>query len=140
MSAKADELTALTTTLAALIEQDVITLKGKRPAALSQNEADRAQLMLLYGKAAAEFRNSAALSALPPATKLALKAANERLHSALKEHNRLLTRFRHVTEGLVKAIAETVAAREAPAVYARTGAFKAPAPTRMSSMTLNQSI
>jgi len=137
---KADELAALTARLAALIEQDVITLRGKRPAALAQNEADRAQLMLLYGKAAGEFKNPAALLALPPPTKLLLKAANERLHKALKEHNRLLTRFRHVTEGLVKVIAESVVARDTPAVYAKTGAFKAPSPTRLSSLTLNQSI
>ena len=138
--AKADELVALTTKLAALIEGDIATLKAKRPALLAEGEADRATLLLQYGKAAAEFKTPATLAALPLATKQRLKAAAERLHKAIKEQNRLLARFRHVSEGLIKAIAETVAAREAPSLYAKSGAYAKPQGARPTAFAFNQSV
>lgn len=138
--AKADELVALTTKLATLIEQDVVTLKSKRPALLAQNETDRATLLLHYGKAAAEFKTAAIIASLPLAPKQRLKAATERLHKAMKEQNRLLARFRHVSEGLIKAIAEGVAARETPALYGKSGAYAKPQGARPAAFTLNQSI
>jgi hypothetical protein len=138
--AKAEELIALTTKLAALIEQDVATLKAKRPAALPQDES-RAGLLALYGKAAAEFKTAASVASLPAAMKQRLKAATERLHKALKEETRLLARFRHVTEGLVKAIAERVTARQAAPTYAKAGTVvKPPAAPRATALTLNKSV
>lgn len=138
--AKVEELIALTTKIAALIERDIETLKNNRPAELTQNENDRASLLAQYGKAAAEFKTPASLQSLPLTAKQRMKAATERLHKAMKEQNRLLTRFRHVTEGLIKAIAEGVAARETPAVYGKSGAYAKPQGARPSAFTLNQSI
>lgn len=139
--AKAEELIALTGKLAALTEQDIATLKAKRPSALTQGEDSRTSLLLLYGKAAAEFKGGTAVATLPAGVKQRLKSATERLHKALKEQNRLLTRFRHVTEGLVRAIAEGVTARQTPTTYAKTGAFaKPPAGSRAAVLTLNQAV
>lgn len=139
--AKAEELIALTAKLAALVEQDVTTLKGARPAALTQHETDRAQLTALYAKAMAEFKTKPAVTTLPLSVAERLKAATERLHKGLKEQTRLLARFRHVTEGMVKAVAETVAAREATGVYGKQGyAVKPPAAPRATALTLNQAV
>jgi len=138
--AKAEELVALTDKLAAQIEQDVQTLKRNRPSALAQQEHSRATLLLTFGKSAAEFKNAAAMAQLPAPTKLRLKSATERLHKALKDQNRLLARFRHVTEGLVKSIADTVAARSTPSAYAKSGAFAKPTAGYASAMTLNQAV
>jgi hypothetical protein len=141
VSANAEELIALTARLATLIEQDVTILQGARPAALSQNEADRAQLTAHYAKAMAAFKPKAGVAALALPVAQRLKAATERLHKALKEQTRLLARFRHVTEGLVKAVAESVAAREATGVYGKQGyAVKPPAPPRATALTLNQAV
>jgi hypothetical protein len=138
---KAEDLIALTAKLAGLVERDVTLLKGNRPAALSQHENDRAGVTLLYAKAMAEFKNKAAVAALPLAVQKRLKDATERLHKALKEQTRLLARFRHVTEGLIKTIAETVAAREAPATYCKAGyVVKPPAAPRAAALTLNQAV
>jgi hypothetical protein len=140
-AAKIEELIALTTKLAILVEQDVATLKGNRPSALAQNEGDRAALLLIYGKAVTDARAPGAMGDVPASVKARLKAATERLQNALKEQGRLLTRFRHVTEGLVRAVAENVAAREAAPVYAKTGHMvKPPAAPRVSAMTLNQAV
>ena len=138
--AKAEELISLTGRLAALTEQDIVTLKGDRPAALAVNDNNRATLFLLFGKAAAEFKKGAGLATLSSDSKLRLKAANERLHKALKEQNRLLARFRHVSEGLVKAIADSVAARAAPPAYAKSGSFVKPPVARASALTLNRAV
>ena len=138
--AKAEELIALTGKLAAQTEQDVQTLTNKRPSALAQHDHDRSTLLLLYGKASAEFKNAAALAQLPPAAKQRLKAATERLHKGLKDQNRVLARFRHVTEGLIKSIADTVAARSTPSAYAKSGAFAKPAAGHATAMTLNQAV
>lgn len=139
--AKADELIALTAKLAAFVEHDVTILKGNRPATLAKNEDDRMALTLLFGKAAAEFKSKPAVAELPSAAQQRLKAATERLHKAIKEQSRLLARFRHVTEGLVKAVAEAVAKREAPGIYAQSGyVVKPPAAPRAAALTLNQAV
>ena len=85
---KVEELIALSTRLAALVEDDVQTLKGKRPSMLLKNEADRATATLLYAKAAAEFRAPSSIASLPPSAKARLKAATSRLHVATREQTR----------------------------------------------------
>ena len=138
--AKTEDLISQTAKLAALTEQDVATLKAGRPSALALHDNNRAMQFLLFGKAAAEFKTGGALAALSPDAKLRLKSATERLHKALKDENRLLARFRHVSEGLVKAVAESIAARGAPPVYAKSGAFVNPSASRASALTLNQAV
>lgn len=139
--AKAEDLIALTTKLAAFVERDVTVLKGDRPRALTQTEDDRAALTLLYGRAMSEFKSKPAVAALPAPVQKRLKESTERLHKALKEQTRLLARFRHVTEGMVKAIAEAVAARDASGVYGKAGyVVKPPAAPRAAALTLNQAV
>jgi tRNA C32,U32 (ribose-2'-O)-methylase TrmJ len=138
--AKAEELISYTLKLAAMTEQDIAILNSARPAALPVQDNNRTVQYLLLGKAAAEFKSSAALASLSPETKQRLKAATERLHTALKEEHRLLARFRHISEGLVKAIADSVAKRGAPPAYAKSGAFVKPSASRASAMTLNQAV
>jgi tRNA C32,U32 (ribose-2'-O)-methylase TrmJ len=138
--AKAEELISYTLKLAAMTEQDIATLKAGRPSALAMQNNDRTIQYLLFGKAAAEFKPSGALATLPAETKQRLKAATERLHIALKEENRLLARFRHISEGLIRAIADSVAKRGAPPAYAKSGSFVKPAASRASAMTLNQAV
>ncbi len=95
---KADELIALTTKLAVLIEQDIATLKGNRPSALAQNEGDRAVLLAHYGKAVAAFK-ATPMTAVATDLKQRLKTATERLHKGMKEQQRLLARFRRLAPG-----------------------------------------
>ena len=138
---KAEALIALTTRLAALIEDDVTTLIAKRPAALANNETDRTTALLLYAKAAKELKSTGALSQMPANTKQRIQQVTDRLHKALREQNRLLVRFRHVTEGLIKAVADVVAARDTLAVYAKSGSMiRSNMSNRGTAMTLNQAV
>ena len=138
--ARTEELIALTEELAVRIERDVTILKGARPAALAVDDKDRVALTQRYAKAMAAFK-AAPPASLPPAVKARLKTATERLHASLKQQSRLIARFRHVTEGVVKAIAAAVAARTSPGVYAKSGSVvKPPAAPRATALTLNQAI
>jgi hypothetical protein len=138
---KAEDLIAVTERIAVFTEREIAILKGDRPAALGASETERATLLVLYGKAAAEWKAASAIKELPRSVQLRLKGATERLHKALKEHGRLVARFRHVSEGLIKAIADGVAARQAPASYARPGSLPRPsARSHASALTLNQTV
>ena len=139
--AKAEELIALSARLTAIIDEDIATLKNKRPAQLARSDADRSMAMLQYSRAVAEFRNTGGAKSIPAPLKQRLNTATQKLMNATREQGRLLTRFRHVTEGLIKAVADVVIARETPSVYAKSGAIaKAGSTSRGAAMTLNQAV
>lgn len=138
---KAEELITLTLRLAAVVEDDVKTLKAKRPAMLAGKETERTTASLLYAKAAAEFKTPAAVNALPAPVRTRLRAATARLQAATREQTTLLTAFRHVTEGLVKAVADVVARKSMPSAYAKSGNMAQPSQAfRPTALTLNQAV
>jgi len=137
MNPQIAELIQLTERLTAIVERELAILKGGRPSALTTNDDERAITLALYAKKCAAFKREA-LTALTGDAKKRLTAATEKLRVALKEESRLLARFRHVSEGIIKAVADAVAARQAPTTYAKAGAFAKPAPGAASAMTYNQ--
>jgi hypothetical protein len=137
MNPQVAELIQMTERLVAIVEREVAVLKGGRPSALNPEDAERAQLLALYAKRSAAFKREL-LPTLTADAKKKLTAATDKLRAALKEEARLLARFRHVTEGLIKAIADEVAARQAPPTYAKAGAFAKPAAGSATAMTYNR--
>ena len=138
MNTDIEDLLQLTDRLTVLVNRELAILKGARPAALNVNDDERATLLAHYTKRCAAFkRETAALSA---DTKRRLTAATEQLRAALKDESRWLARFRHVSEGLIKAIADEVAVRQAPATYAKAGSFTKAGAAAVSAMTYNRTI
>ncbi|MFN8949502.1 MAG: hypothetical protein ACK6DM_04380 [Alphaproteobacteria bacterium] len=138
---RAEQLLALATRLTSVLEEDAAILRSRRPAQLAGRQQDRDILMLQYTKAVGEFRKAHVKGSLPPALRQKLATATEKLMAATREHSRLLLRFRHVTEGMLKAVANVVVAQETPAVYAKTGAISnANTSHRASALTLNQAV
>lgn len=138
---RAENLLALATKLTAVLEEDAAILRSRRPALLAGRQEDRDLLMLQYARAVSEFRKVHVKGSLPPALKQKLSGATEKLMAAIREHSRLLLRFRHVTEGMLKAVANVVVAQETPSVYAKTGAIASTgANHRASALTLNQAV
>src|SRR5262249_7403166 len=124
--------------LTMLVGRELAILKGARPAALNANDDERATLLALYTKLCAGFkRETAALSA---DTRKRLTSATEALRAALKEESRWLARFRHVSEGLIKAVADEVAARQAPTTYAKAGSLTKAGTGTASAMTYSRTI
>jgi hypothetical protein len=130
----------LTERLTALVTRDLAILKGNRPSALKVNDDERALSLAHYAKRCVELKRHIASTPLGNAAKQRLTAATEKLRTALKEESRMLARFRHVTEGLVKVIADEVASRQAPATYAKAGSFTRPRANAASAITFNQTI
>jgi hypothetical protein len=138
--AQIEDLIQLTERLTALVNRELAILKGGRPAALNVNDDERALSLALYTKRCTAFKRDVAPTPIASQAKKQLATATEKLRAALKEESRLLARFRHVSEGLVKAIADEVASRQAPATYAKAGSFAKPAASAASAMTFNQTI
>jgi hypothetical protein len=139
MNPAAAELIQLTERLTAIVERELAILKGARPSALNSNDDERAATLALYAKRCAAFKREVAPTLSSDARKR-LTAVTEKLRAALKEESRLLARFRHVSEGLIKAIADEVAARQTPTTYAKAGTFAKPATGSASAMTYNRTI
>jgi hypothetical protein len=135
-----EDLIQLSERLTALVTRELAILKGSRPAALNVNDDERALSLALYTKRCAAFKRDAGSNAIGGEAKNRLTAATEKLRLALKEESQLLARFRHVTEGLVKAIADEVTSRQAPTTYAKAGSLAKPATAAASAMTFNQTI
>jgi hypothetical protein len=131
------ELIQLTERLTAFVERELAVLKSGRPSALKTDDDERAMTLAIYTKRCAAFKREIAPTLTADAKKR-LSAATDKLRAALKEESRLLARFRFVSEGLIKAIADEVAARQAPPTYAKAGAFAKPAAGSASAMTFNQ--
>lgn len=137
MNAQVAELIELTERLTKIVERELAILKGGRPSALTADDDERAVALAHYSKRCAAFKREA-LPTLSGEPKKRLVAATDKLRRALKEESLLLARFRHVSEGLIKAIADEVAARQTPTTYAKAGAFAKPAAGSASAMTYNQ--
>ena len=137
MNPQVAELIDLTERLTKIVERELAILKGARPSALNAQDDERAATLALYSKRSAAFKRET-LPTLNADIRKRLLAATEKLRIALKEEARMLARFRHVSEGLIKAIADEVAARQTPPTYAKAGAFAKPASGAASAMTYNQ--
>jgi hypothetical protein len=138
---RAEQLISMATRLATMIEEDIATLRARRPAQLAGRQAERETLMLQYTKAVGDFRKTHVKGSLPPAVKARLDNATAKLMSATREHTRLLTRFRHVTEGMLRAVANVVIAKETPGIYGKSGAFANRAGNHAAAaLTLNQAV
>jgi hypothetical protein len=138
---RAEGLLSLATRLCTMIEEDCAILRARRPAQLAGRQAEREALMLHYAKAVSDFRKAHVKGSLPQSLKQKLDKTTEKLMAATREHSRLLARFRHVTEGMLKAVANVVIAQETPIAYAKSGAFTSTAGNqRASALTLNQAV
>ena len=138
---RAEHLLALATKLTSILEEDAAILRSRRPALLAGRQEHRDLLMMQYAKAVGEFRKVHVKGTLPPALRQKMTSATEKLMAATREHSRLLSRFRHVTEGMLKALATVVIAQDTPSVYARSGAIaNISARQTASALTLNQAV
>lgn len=138
---KVEALIGMSNRLADMIEADIAILRTRRPAQLARTEADREMAMLQYSRAVAEFRNAGTAKLLQADLKTRLNAATRRVVSATREQNLMLARFRHVTEGLIRSVANVVIDRETPAVYSKSGAMaRNAAYSRGAAMTFNQAV
>ncbi len=132
---RARDLVLLTTRLTGLVEQEILLITERRPLELARLDEERTRLAAIYAREMAVIRREkGALHAFAPDLRMELTTATERFRSALDKHRLAVERVRRVTEGIVKAIANDIAARHSPPVgYGRHAA----ATNRMKPMAFN---
>jgi hypothetical protein len=112
---KIEALIAMAQRLTEAIEADIAALKAGRPQEMRTLDPDIQRLSAAYGREAASFDPSRAKLA-PPEMRKRLVSVTARFHDALKLHNRLVTRMRNASEGLIRAIAVEVERQRAPKI------------------------
>ena len=123
---RADQLLAIATRLIALVRAEVEALKARRLDGGSADFAEKERLAHGWRLEVNQVRaNPSLLSGASAAQKAALRDISHELETVLEAHTRALEAMKSVTEGLVRAIADEVAAtRRAPAAYGRSGAMQ----------------
>jgi hypothetical protein len=131
------ELIAYSDQLAGILRRETAAMKAGEKDALKKWEADKARTMALYQRDLNALKKDPAWAKkLPPATRERLTAAGERLNAALKEQSQLIARRRHVTEGIVQAIAKDVSQkRQGVSPYARPLPGKVQPPPSIRAVT-----
>ena len=110
---KIELLIALAERLIAAIEADIAALKAGHPQELRTTAPEFQRLSMLYSREAQSLDPNRTKTA-PEALKKRLTTATAKFRETLGLHQRLLTRMRHASEGIVKAVADEVQRQRAP--------------------------
>jgi hypothetical protein len=131
-----ESMLALTELLTGLLADQALAFEQHRPQDVAPGLPEVARLAGLYRAGAAHVRSQPALlQDAEPELRRRLLAATEAFEAALDRQGRALGASKTVTEGLVKAIAEEIAARRGVGQPYGPGAVRRPAAT---AITLNQ--
>jgi len=123
---KIELLIAMAERLIAAIEADIAALKAGRPQDLCTTDPEIQRLSMLYGREAAGL-DPARAKAAPSDLRRRFFDTTAKFRDALALHARLLTRMRNASEGMVKAVAEEIERRRAPACsYAPASSYARP--------------
>lgn len=115
---KIELLIAMAEKLIAALEADIAALKAGRPQELRTTDPEFQRLSVLYSREAAGI-DAACAKAAPSELRRKFFDSAARFREVLALHARLLTRMRHASEGIVKAVAEEIKRRRAPTcIYA----------------------
>ncbi|MET3524993.1 flagellar basal body protein [Phenylobacterium koreense] len=135
---RVEQLILLTERLTELVAQDAQAFEQRRPQDVGQNLEETSKLANIYRHESARVRaNPALVSGAPLEQRTRLIRATEAFDAVLARQGRALDAAKTVSEGLVRAIAEEVAAqRQSGAGYGR-GGVAAPQPSA-TAITLNK--
>ena len=114
---RVDQLTGLTDRLTALITQECKAFEERKPHEVALTLDETARLANLYRHESVRVRNNVDLvQAAPLAKRMRLMRSTEAFEAVLARHGRALEAARSVTEGIVRAVANEVAATKATGV------------------------
>lgn len=115
-TARVRQLTRLTEDLTDRLINETRAFEARRPQDVAAGLAETQEMANTYRRESAQLKSNPAL--LAPATttdRMALIAATQAFEAVLARHGRAVEAARIVSEGLVRAIAEEVAAARPPA-------------------------
>jgi len=118
MNERIDLILDLTRRLSQLVEREIALIQAQEPHRLGEQEEERSRLSLLYAREMQSLRADPEAARRSDQERLdSLRAETKAFNETLERHQRLIKRMRHVTEGIVKAVADEAARQSAP----RTG-------------------
>lgn len=134
---KVERVIALTDRIAEILSDDIAALERGSAKELRTNDPTVQQLTLQYTREAAGIAATAS-KAMPDDLRNKLTASTKRMNDVLKRHQRVITRIRNVSEGMIRAVAGEVERRRASQrSYTRTPAAR---PQSSASMLYNSVI
>ncbi len=108
---RVEQLLLLTKRLTELVERETHLFDSRRPLEAAPFRDEKAKLANIYRQETARVAKEPALIAMtPPDARDELTAATQRLTTALDAHGKALAALQTLTEGLVRSIADHVAA------------------------------
>jgi hypothetical protein len=136
---RADQLLVIARRLVALVRAEVEALKARRLDGGSTDFAEKERLAHAWRLEVNQIRaNPSVLAGATAAQKAALRDVSRELETVLEGHTQALEAMKTVTEGLVRAIADEVAAtRRAPAAYGRSGTMQGARTDAASGIAVN---
>ncbi|HEY2032374.1 MAG TPA: hypothetical protein VGH02_01675 [Rhizomicrobium sp.] len=108
---KIERLILLTDRLSDALSADVKSLENANAKSLRSVEAQFQQLMLTYTREASSV-NAAVLKSITPELRQKLMESAKDMNDLLTRHQRLVTRVRNASEGIIRAIAKEVERRQ----------------------------
>ena len=112
---KLERLITLAQRLSDAFQADIEALTAGRPQEMRSLDPEIQKLVILYGREVQGFDPNRARS-LPAEIRKRLTAATGKFREALALQQRLLTRMRAASEGIVKAVADEVQRQRAPTI------------------------
>ena len=135
-----DELSLVTERLTKMIRNEIKVLKAGRPSELEAYGEEKAGLSASYARLSAALkRDREVLKSVSQERRTALKAVTTDFRNALEELEKRLSRARHLSEGMIRAIADDLSASQSqPVGYGVKAAPTAPGPARPQTIALNR--
>lgn len=134
---KIERLILLTDRLSDMLGADIASLESANAKSLRSVEAQFQQLMLSYTREASSL-NATVLKSIAPDLRQKLTQSAKNMNELLARHQRLVTRVRNASEGIIRAIAKEVERRQvSQRSYARIPAAR---PQASGAMVYNSVI
>lgn len=104
---KVERVISLTDRIADLLGADIAALEKGSAKELCTNDPTVQQLTLLYAREAGTV-NAAIVKAVPADLRSKLTQSTKRMNDTLKRHQRIITRVKNASEGMIRAVAGEV--------------------------------
>jgi hypothetical protein len=139
VESRIDDLIALSERLDKLLARETELIKGRKPQEIAAFSDEKAHVAALYAREMRDFKGDIAGAKNLPAAKIEkLKTITGHLRETIAAHSRLLTRLRRVSEGLIKTIADDVAAKRAPTLgYGPGATYATPRKPQTAAIVVN---
>lgn len=139
---RVEQLIILTERLTEIILREIGFLKDRRPSELKEFENEKTKLARIYSHEMQLINKQRGLiEGVKAELMKLLKSATAAFRNALAQHSAILTSARSITEGMVKSIAEQVAAKRNPVIaYTKQANLRTGGSDRPTSLTFNEVI